>query len=77
MFGLLLEAMFSAQEAAVGGNTDRWHCQQLKGHRDPKSAKENKYNASGNLLLSCSLLKVSSVTQPKDLTESDKAQVLE
>ena len=78
MFGLPLEAMFSAQEVAVGGKTDRWHCQQLRGHRDPKPAKENKHNVAGNiLLLPCSLLRASSVTGLNSLTKSGKVQILE
>lgn len=78
MFGLALEAMFSAQEVAVGGKIDRWHCQQLRGHRDPKPAKEYKYNAVGNiLLLPCSLLRVASVTGLNSLTKSGQAQILE
>lgn len=78
VFGLPLKAMFSAQEVAVGGNADRWHCQQLRGHRDPKPAKENGYNAVGNIfLLPCSLLKVSSVTGLNSSTKSGSAQILE
>lgn len=78
VFALPLKAMFSAQEVAVGGNADRWYCQQLRGHRDPKPAKENKYNAVGNIfLLPCSLLKVSSVTGLNSLTKSGSAQILE
>lgn len=59
MFGLPLEVMFSAQEVTVGGNTDRWHCLQFKGHTDPNHAKENKYNGVGKFFLPCSLLKIS------------------